>query len=142
MRKLGLALFLSLWALGPLGLAPAQAQSTNCIVPASLAATPVISAVAESGHVLKAAPGCLISVYATIGATGGFLMVFNSITVPVDGAVAPQDCIQVAASTSNFLNWAPQPPEFFSVGVSIAFSTTGCFTKTASATAFFHAIVQ
>lgn len=136
MRMLWLALVLSC-----LGLAPAQAQ-TNCLVPSSFPGTPVVSAAAEGSHVLKASPGCLISVYVTIGATGGFLMVFNSTTVPADGAVLPQDCIQVAASTSNYLNWAPQPPEFFSMGISVAFSTTGCFTKTVSATAFFHALVQ
>jgi hypothetical protein len=69
-------------------------------------------------------------------------MVFNATSAPIDGAVTPQNCIQVPANSTNFLNWAPQPPEWYSTGISVAFSTTGCFTKTASATAFFHALVQ
>lgn len=129
------ALAFTLWV------TPAAAQ-TNCLVPIDAAATPVISAAVEGSRVLKASPGCLIATYVTVGATGGFLMVFDSVTVPADGAVTPVECIQVAANTTNFLNWAPQPPEWFSTGIVAVFSTTGCFTKTISATAFFHGLVQ
>ena len=135
MRKLGLVLGLLLWS----GLAQAQ---TQCLVPASFPATPVFSAAAEGSHILKAVPGCLISAYATIGSTAGYLMLFNSATVPADGAVTPVECIQVTANSTNFLNWAPQPPEWFSNGIVIVFSTTGCFTKTISTTAFLHGIIQ
>ncbi|MGC1615824.1 MAG: hypothetical protein WA736_14155, partial [Candidatus Acidiferrum sp.] len=95
-------------------------------------------------HVLKATPGCLLGVYATIDSTTvGWLMLFNSATVPADGAVTPQDCIYIAAAPGSIgLNWAPLPPEWFSTGISAAFSSTGCFTKTISAHAFFHALVQ
>jgi hypothetical protein len=120
---------------------PAAAQ-TQCLVPINAAATPVVSAAAEGSHILKASPGCLVATYVTVGATGGFLLVFNLTTVPGDGAVTPTECIQVLANTTNYLNWAPQPPEWFSNGIVVVFSTTGCFTKTISATAFFHGIVQ
>lgn len=130
-----IALALVLWA------SPVLAQ-TNCLVPINAAATPVVSVAAEGSHLLKGSPGCLIATYVTVGATGGFLMVFNLITAPPDGAVTPVECIQVAANTTNFLNWAPQPPEWFSTGIVAVFSTTGCFTKTVSATAFFHGLVQ
>jgi hypothetical protein len=145
MRKLGLALFLSLWALGPLGLAPAQAQSTNCIVPAPLAATPVVASSAQNtagGMIIKPSPGCLLAAYVVNSTIAGFMMIFNSATIPADGAVTPIHCIPIGASSYQWINFAPQPPEFYSAGVSLAFSTTGCFTKTVSATLFMHAIVQ
>ena len=119
----------------------AQAQ-TQCLVPINGAATPVVSGAAEGSHVLKASSGCLIAAYVTTGASAGFLMVFNSATVPGDGAVTPIECISVPATTTIGLNYAPQPPAWYSTGISVAFSTTGCFTKTISNTAFFHGLVQ
>jgi|ERR1700735_1285908 len=128
------------------GLASAAlAQSpTQCLVPANAGATPVVSASLESGHVLKAGPGCILSGYVTIDSTSvGWLMLFNSKTVPADGAVTPQDCVYITTNPGSIgLNWAPLPPEWFSTGISAAFSSTGCFTKTASAHAYFHALVQ
>jgi hypothetical protein len=122
-------------------LSPALAQ-TNCTVPPNFPGTPVVSAAAEGSHILKASPGCIISGYVTIGATGGYLMIFNSKTVPADGAVTPQNCVQVAANNSIGLNWAPQPSEWYSLGIVAVFSTTGCFSKTVGSGAFFHALVQ
>lgn len=104
--------------------------------------TPVVSAAVESGHVLKASAGNLYSVYATVSSTAGYLMVFNSTTVPADGAVTPLQCMQVPANSTTGLNFNPGPVEVYSTGISVAFSTTGCFTKTANATAFFHGSVK
>lgn len=138
MKRLALALLASM-----LCVASAGAQSPlQCVVPYNAGAAPVISAATEGSHILKASPGCLLAAYATTGATAGYLMIFNSATVPADGAVTPQNCIYIPATTSIALNWAPQPPEWYSTGISAAFSTTGCFTKTLSATAFIHALVQ
>jgi len=138
MKKLGLTLLL--W-LGLGGFAQAQ---TQCVVPANAAGTAVVSAALEGSHVLKASPGCLLSVYMTIdNTTAGYLMVFNSTTVPSDGAVTPIECIYLSADPGSIgLNFAPQPPVWYSTGISVAFSSTGCFTKTVSAHAFFHALVQ
>lgn len=134
MRNLWLALFLVL------GIAPAQAQP---VVPPNAAATPVVSTAAEGSHVLKASPGNLYALYVVdTGAVAGFIMVFNAVSAPANGAVTPIHCVPVTASGYNFLNFAPQPPEFYSVGITAVYSSTGCFTKTTSATAFFHAIVQ
>jgi hypothetical protein len=106
---------------------------------------PIKSSSIESGHVLKAMAGNLYAVYATTTATG-ILMVFNSTTVPGDGAVTPIECIPCVlnGSIANCsLNFAPGPPEVYTTGISVAFSTgTSCVTKTASATAFFHAQVK
>ena len=125
------------------GLVGAEAQ-IQCLVPAAAPATPVVSSALEASHILKASPGCLLSAYVTIDSTGdGWLMIFNSATVPADGTVTPQECVYVTQAPGTLgLNWAPLPPEWFSVGVSAAWSSTGCFTKTGSAHAFFHALVQ
>lgn len=137
MRKIIAGLALLIFA----GVSPALAQ-TQCVVPPNAAASAIVSAAAEGSHVLKAGPGCLIAAYVYNSGAAAFLMVFNSKTVPADGAVTPIECIPVAAASYQFLNFAPQPPEWYSTGISIAISTTGCFTKTVGSGAFFHAIIQ
>lgn len=133
-----LLLALALWAFTSFG---ALAQ-TQCVVPANAAATPVVSASAEGSHVLKASSGCLLAAYVYNSGAAAFLMIFNSATVPADGAVTPIQCIPVAAASYQYINFAPQPPEWYSTGISAAISTTGCFTKTVGSGAFFHALVQ
>lgn len=118
------------------------------VIPSGTAAnaiTPIVSTSVEAGHVLKASPGNLYSIYATTTATG-LLMVFNSATVPADGAVTPLECVPVVLNGTigvASINYAPGPPSAYSTGISVAFSTgTNCFSKTGSATAFFHGTVQ
>ncbi len=138
MRKLALALWLVFAA------SAAQAQG-NCVVPAGAPATPVVSTSAQAtagGLVLKASPGCLIAVYLVNSSTAGYLMLFDSATIPANGAVTPIHCIPIAASSYQWLSFAPQPPEWYSTGMSLAFSTTGCFTKTVGAVLFMHGLVQ
>ena len=98
--------------------------------------TPVASTALESGHVLKASAGTLYSLVATTTTAAGYLMVFNSTTVPADGAVTPLYAIVVDVGNSVNLT-AQLAGMYFPTGVSVAFSTTGPFTKTASATAMF-----
>lgn len=120
----------------------ALAQS-NCVVPIDLPATPIVSQLTSSGIIIKASPGCLISAYAVANtAAAGYLMAFNSKTVPADGSVKPLECVPVAANSYNFINLAPQPPEFYSAGISLAYSSTGCLTKTTSDSVWFHALAQ
>lgn len=138
MRKLGLLLWLVFACSG------AQAQ-TNCLVPSSFPATPVVATTAQNttgGFALKASPGCLLALYVVNSSTAGYMMIFNSATLPADGAVTPIHCIPISASSYQWLNFAPQPPEWYSAGISAAFSTTGCFTKTISSTLFIHGLVQ
>ena len=109
---------------------------------AAVAITPVSSTTAESSHILKGSAGNLYSVYVTTGATLGYLMAFNATSAPADGAVTPVDCIPVAANSTASLASNGAPPTAFSIGITVVFSSTGCFTKTASATAFFRGAVQ
>lgn len=122
---------------------PALAQS-QVTVPPNAPATPVVSSAAEGSHVLKPSPGALLALYVTSPAgAAGYILLFNSTTVPADGAVTPIECIPITAGPAiAWVNFAPQPPEWYSVGISTAYSTTGCFTKTVSSGAFFHALVQ
>lgn len=104
--------------------------------------TPVVSTAAEGGHVLKSSAGSLYGVYVTSGATAGYLMVFNATSVPGDGAVTPVECVPVPANSVVSLNYGPGPAAAFSTGITAVFSTTGCFTKTVSNTAFFQGFVK
>lgn len=111
---------------------------------AGVATTPVVSASAESGHVLKSGAGNLYGFSATVGVTSGYVMLFNATSAPADGAVTPLFCYPVTSNGTNGgmgASWGDLPARF-STGITIVFSTTGCFTKTASATAFFAGQVQ
>lgn len=106
---------------------------------------PVVSGSASSGVVVKASAGNLYGVYATCTANC-WLMVFNSTTVPGDGATVAgvasgnlQDCVPIQAGTGSSINYQPGPAEVFTVGISIAISSTACSSKTASTTGYVHA---
>ena len=108
---------------------------------------PQASAAAEASHVFGVASALqnvvLYSMTVTIGATSGYLLIFDAATAPADGAVTPKYCYPVTSSGTNgsasatWLNGA-----LFTTGVVAVFSTTGCFSKTGSATAFFSAQVR
>jgi hypothetical protein len=99
---------------------------------------PVTSAAAETSHVIKASAGNLYRLAITTGASGGYLMVFDASSAPADGAVAPKICRAVAANASIDLIY--DYPERYATGITAVFSTTGCFAKTASATAHIEAL--
>jgi hypothetical protein len=90
---------------------------------------------AEANHLLKSSAGILYSLLVTSGATAGYLLVYDSATVPSDGAVTPNGCYAVPASTTQSIAEINYPAPFVN-GVAVVFSTTGCFTQTSSATAF------
>lgn len=101
---------------------------------ANAAITSVQCSAVCSGLVIKASAGNLYHISATSGATAGYLLVTNTTTVPADGAVTPAICRVLPANSSIEVDHSTAPDRF-ATGVSAAFSTTGCFTKTASATA-------
>ena len=106
---------------------------------AGVSITPVVSASAESNHVLKASAGNLYRVRVT-ATVGGYLMLFNATSAPADGAVTPQSCTNVPANQTVEIDHLI--PDRFTTGITAVYSSTGCFTKTASATALIEGSVQ
>jgi len=95
------------------------------------------NAALADNRVVKASAGNLYALNVVTGASAGYVMVFNAISAPADGAVTPVFCIPVAANTGVQLDFTNGTvPTYFSVGITAVFSTTGPYTKTASATAF------
>lgn len=95
----------------------------------------VSTPVASSSLVAKTMGANLYDVNVVSGASAGYVLVLDAATVPADGAVLPALCLPVAANTGIDLNLRAEPMRMVN-GIVVVFSTTGCFTKTASATAF------
>ena len=136
------------WLMG-LNATPSIANGNGVIVaPSSAAASgiaPTVSGAAESNHVLKAGAGNLYGLTVTIGATSGYLMLFDATSLPVNGTVTPKYCFPITSNGTNggaSFSWLPGPPLNFVTGITAGFSTTGCFTLTASATGNFFGQVQ
>lgn len=102
---------------------------------------PVASSSAESNHVLKNSAGNLYDVY-VVPTVAGYLMVFDATSAPSDGSVTPKECVPAAANVPTAINFGGAPPESYATGIVAVFSTTGCLTKTASSTGWFHGRVQ
>jgi hypothetical protein len=100
------------------------------------------TATAASNAILKASGGMLNSLSVTTGATAGYVMVFDSATLPANGTVTPKFCYGSLPATSGIaVSYLPYAVPFVN-GITVAFSSTGCFTLTASATAFISGQVQ
>lgn len=122
----------------PVQLRGSDGTDRSNLLPVSFAAvTPVVSSAVESSHVIKGSAGTLYDWHATTGAVAGYVMIFNATSAPADGAVTPICCFAVAAL--NTVTSMDKVPTTFSTGITMVFSSTGPFTKTASATAFFSA---
>jgi len=101
----------------------------------------IASTAAEGSHILKASAGTLYSLGVTTGASAGNILIHNTTSAPGDGAVTPRECIVVPANTTTSINFNPGPTEYFSIGITVVFSTpagaANCNTQTTSATAWF-----
>jgi hypothetical protein len=123
------------------------------VVPLPLPAgyAPLQSLATEGDHTFAIGQHNLYGFSVTIGSAAGYIMIFDSATVPADGVLdgviqpKPKKCYPVL-SNGTFGNgsgaWPPGEHLAFSTGIVFVFSTTGCFVKTESATAFFAAEVQ
>ena len=112
-------------------------QSPLTVQNVGAASTGGVSTAVESGHVLKASPGTLYFVTVTVSAAG-YLMLFNSAAVPADGTITPANApVYLGQAGTYTIDYGPSG-KTFSVGIAVAFSSTGPLTKTASATAFFE----
>lgn len=95
---------------------------------------PVRTTAASASLVLRSGRGVLHAVNASAGATPGYLMLFDAASEPADGTVEPVKCWYIAANESLDKSWTV--PLRFMTGIIAVFSSTGPYTKTASATAF------
>ena len=106
--------------------------------------SPVGSTAPGSSLILKPTGGNLYKLNTIIGATPGFLLLFDATSVPGDGAVTPLWAAMVTSNGTNgelLLDWGDYPMVFLN-GIVAVFSTTGPFNKTANATASFFGAVK
>lgn len=91
--------------------------------PGYLPITLVSSTTKEASRVAKASAGSLFrfSVY-NDSATPGFIHVYNSTTVPADGAIPTMTPVPIGANS--YVNVSLENPFTFSNGISLAYSTT------------------
>lgn len=141
MRRLLLALAFSLLAL------PAAAQSNIFTYPLNqFRVDQQVSAATVSNFLFTSPNKALLSLTAVVGASAGFLMVLDAASIPANGAVA--SCTNAAAARPCVMWCAPiaangylerqwNTPMAFTTGVLAVYSTTGCASLTASATAQF-----
>ncbi len=92
---------------------------------------------AASASLVIPGPAYLHGINVTSGASAGYVMLFDAAAVPADGTVAPARCLPIAANTG--IERTFPTPVGMRNGIVLVFSTTGCFSKTASATAFIAA---
>jgi len=111
-------------------LASAPVPNTSALAGLPSVATSAVN----SALVLKASAGNLYSFTCNAGASAGYLMVFNATSAPADGAVTPiyTEPVAINSTITRSFNY----PIVCSTGITLVFSTTGPFLKTASATAF------
>lgn len=95
---------------------------------------PNATAVAASSKVLATNKCRLHGFNVTAGAVAGHVLVYNLTAAPNDGTVTPVKAYPVAANSGIEVGY--DPPLNMTTGCTIAFSSTGPFTQTLSATAF------
>lgn len=107
----------------------------------SLALTTVTCGSAVSSCVLKASAGNFYGTYANC-TSACWVMVFNATSLPINGATTAGsasgnlvECFEVAAGQSKSLAYNTYP-RAFSVGITVAISSTACATLTASTVGF------
>lgn len=121
------------------GAAPTHAYPPNYNSVLTYGIAPESSSAAEGSHVFCTTQCSVWSLEVTSGGAAGYVMTFNATAVPADGAVTPVTCVVLPATSTVSISYESGPSEYMNTGYVAVFSTTGCFTKTASATAFFKA---
>jgi hypothetical protein len=113
-------------------------SATSGLAPASSAALASSQVVCSAACNLY---GLEVSADSTLSGAAWWIMVFNAASAPGDGAITPAKCFAMASGATNYTVSWPTPIRF-STGVTVVASTTGCFTKTASAHAFISGDAQ
>lgn len=100
----------------------------------SSALTRVFTTTVQGSLIVKASAGNLYGYNIVSGGSAGYLMIFDSATVPAEGTVTPKLVLPIAANAG--IQSDRDIPIRFTSGIVMVFSTTGPFTKTISNTAF------
>ena len=101
--------------------------------PAATAVAPTVSSSLESGHVLKASAGSLFGLQVNFVACSVYpcwVMLFDSASLPSNGAVTPKKWYQVSQNSQIADEFIP--PLSMTTGATVGCSTTGPFTLTAT----------
>lgn len=104
--------------------------------------TTYFSPSSETTKVVKASAGTLqFACYTNQSTTDLMIMVFDSVTVPVDGAVTPVACGPIPKGTATLVSsgcYTPPVPITLATGLSVAVSSgVNCFNKTAAGSGMF-----
>lgn len=118
----------------------AQAQSSSLNAPASASRTSV------AASDLSVAGQHTLLGFTVAAPAAGFVMVFDAVSAPANGTVSPAACYPIptpGAGQWSSLSMANTPIAVgVTTGITIVYSTTGCYTLTKSATAFISVIWQ
>lgn len=125
-----------------LGAAPTRAYPPDYPSVLQYGIAPVTSTAAESSHIFCTTQCSVWSLVVTSGAVAGYVLTFNAVSAPADGAVTPVDCVVLPANSTVSISYDPGPSDYMTTGYTAVFSSTGCLTKTASATAIFKGRVS
>lgn len=113
---------------------------------ADFALSQTVCGSAASSCVIRAAPANFYGVYANC-TSACWVMVFNRTTAPTNGATTAgtasgnvSDCFEVAAGSSKSLFYLL--PIAYSVGVTVAISSTACATLTLSTVGFIKGVYK
>jgi len=132
----------------PAGTVPSQAiycdngsgVTALCSFGSTSPVTPAPTSAAVSCQVAKASAGTLFA--ATLySSVSGWFLIFNATSAPADGAVTPIEFLRYPTADVT-MGYTASPGLTASTGIVICFSTTGPYTKTASATATISSKVQ
>lgn len=124
-------------------LALAQAPTRLCVLAPNGSCVPAlfpsVSAALAANQVVSATPANLysfeVSADATLSGAAWWILIYDAVAAPADGAVTPVKCYALALGATNFKETFLYPIQFVT-GIVIGVSTTGCFNKTASVHAF------
>ena len=104
------------------------------------AASHAQTAALASSVVAKASAGTLFSFSvvadSTLNTSAWYVIIYDATSLPANGAVTPAKCYYVPAGQSTLGGTFASGGVAFTTGITIAVSTSGCFTQTASAHAF------
>jgi hypothetical protein len=118
----------------------------DCVIPAGATANQMTTTLSSS-LVVTGKHGLIGFHLTNTNTVSEYIMLFDSASAPADGAVTPLGCFVIPApqspavsSTLSMANNSPAPT--YQSGIVVVVSSTGCFTKTATSTAYISVLYQ